>query len=131
MEPASNMSVIFAGAMLLSPLPSAAEETAQGWIAGAQITSVNQVNTRVSRGPFTPDLSFGTEPSYGWSLTASLFRAVSPWRNGVLVLMPEYANSRGLSNASGIGGYLRGTGTTSALTRAPWSTAPLASRIGF
>jgi high affinity Mn2+ porin len=99
---------VLAGAVLLTPLRSAAEETAPWWIAGAQVTSINQVNTRVSGGPFNPDLSFGTEPSYGWSLTASLFGAVSPWRNGVLVLMPEYANGRGLPNASGLGGYPNG-----------------------
>jgi RimJ/RimL family protein N-acetyltransferase len=79
------------------------------WFAfGAQTTEILQGNPPI-RSPYSnPALSFGPGASLGWSLTASIFGAVAPWRGAWIIGEREYANGRGLPNASGLAGYPNG-----------------------
>ena len=78
------------------------------WLFGGQVTGIAQVNTPVPGAYYNPALSFGPDPTVGWSLSLSVFGGVSPWKGAALVVMPEYANGAGFPNASGIASYPNG-----------------------
>ncbi len=75
------------------------------WQLGAQATGVLQWHPELPARYSDPALSFGPGASAGWSFTASLFAGVTPWPGGLAVVEPEYANGRGMPNASGLAGY--------------------------
>jgi high affinity Mn2+ porin len=75
------------------------------WALGGQITEITQGNTRMHSPYSNPTLSFGPGPTLGWTLTTSLFGAVTPWPDALIAIEPEYADGRGMPNASGLAGY--------------------------
>jgi high affinity Mn2+ porin len=96
------------GALALLPAASRGDAGRELAAAGGQVTGVGQWHPALHSPYATPDVSFGPGATYGWSLTTTLFLAVAPWPGGALVVMPEYANGRGMPNPSGLGGYVDG-----------------------
>jgi high affinity Mn2+ porin len=78
------------------------------WALGGQFTGILQGHPGFSARYSNPELSFGPDASLGWTTSVTLGAAVRPWKGGALVVMPEYANGRGMPNASGVGGYPNG-----------------------
>jgi high affinity Mn2+ porin len=97
--------------LLGAPAASAAAEEPPApppWLLGGQSTFVAQWHPYVPGPYFNPDLSFGPQASWGWSLTISLLAGTALWRGAWAVIMPEYANGRGMPNPSGLSGYPNG-----------------------
>ncbi|GEJ56336.1 carbohydrate porin [Anaeromyxobacter diazotrophicus] len=101
--------LIAVAAWALAPGVARADEPGRELVAAAgQVTAVGQWHPAL-RSPYASrDLSFGPGAATGWSLTTTLFLGAAPWPGGTIVVAPEYANGRGMPNASGLGGYVDG-----------------------
>jgi hypothetical protein len=78
------------------------------WALAAQFTWILQGHPGFPARYSNPELSFGPDASLGWTTSVTLGAAVRPWRGAALVVMPEYANGRGMPNPSGAAGYPNG-----------------------
>ncbi len=107
------------------PVPGPAEEAVAAprwWSAGFQSTYVLQRKGGFGA-PYTGPNSLTTEPETGYTLTATLFLGVRPWKGAELFFNPETIQSQSMSHLSGLGGLSngenqKGGGATPTLYRA-------------
>jgi len=73
----------------------------------SQATSISQVHPQF-KSPYAGQNSFQSNEGIASSLTNTLFFAIHPWNNGLVVVNPEVAGGVGLSGTTGIAGFPNG-----------------------
>jgi high affinity Mn2+ porin len=73
----------------------------------SQATTISQYHPKFNS-PYVGRNSFQSDEDIASSLTNTLFFALRPWNNGLLIVNPEVAGGVGLSGTTGIAGFPNG-----------------------
>jgi high affinity Mn2+ porin len=102
--------------------------TDKGWfLFGGQFTGILQSHAGVPGPYFNPALSFGPDITPGWTTVVTAGIGFRLWSGAAISITPEYANGRGMPNASGVAGYPNGD-----IVRVPsLGSSPYFARVFF